>query len=57
MTNEGAKLDLEQCTKTSVAMTSLADEILFIADTWTKRLVEIRVDKLILSSSVTWERS
>ena len=31
--------------KTPVAVTSFADEILFIADTGTKRLVEVRVEK------------
>lgn len=46
MTSKGTKLDLESCVKTPVAMTSLADEILFIADTETMRLVELRVEKV-----------
>ncbi|KAJ7361973.1 hypothetical protein OS493_014624 [Desmophyllum pertusum] len=45
VTNKGTKLDLEPCVKTPVAMTSLADEILFIADTGTRRLVEVRSRK------------
>ena len=31
--------------KTPVAMTSCADEILFIADTENKKLVEVRVER------------
>ena len=46
VTSKGTKLDLEPCVKTPVAMTSLADEILFIADIGTMRLVEIRVEKV-----------
>ena len=46
VTSEGTKLDLEPRVKTPVAMTSLADEILFIADTGTMRLVKIRVGKV-----------
>lgn len=45
VTSKGTKLDLEPCVKTPVAVTSFADEILFIADTGTKRLVEVRVEK------------
>ena len=45
MTNKGTKLDLEPYLKTPVAMTSCADEILFIADTGNKKLVEVRVER------------
>ena len=45
VTSKGTKLDLEPCVKTPVAVTSFAGEILFIADTGTKRLVEVRVEK------------
>ena len=45
VTSKGTKLDLEPCVKTPVAVTSFADEILFIADTGTKKLVEVRVEK------------
>ena len=45
VTSNGTKLDLERSVKTPVAMTSLADEILFLADTGTKRLLEVRVEK------------
>lgn len=45
VTSKGTKLDLEPSVKTPVAMTSLADEILFLADTGTKRLFEARVEK------------
>ena len=45
MTSKGTKLVLEPSVKTPVAMTSLADEILFLADTGTKRLLEVRVEK------------
>ena len=45
VTSKGTKFDLEQCLKTTVAMTSCADEILFIADTGNKKLVEVRVEK------------
>lgn len=45
VTSKGTKLDLEPSVKTPVAMTSLADEILFLADTGTKRLLEVRVEK------------
>ena len=45
VTSKGTKLDLEPSVKTPVAMTSLADEILFLADTETKRLLEVRVEK------------
>ena len=44
MTSKGTKLDLEPSLKTPVAMTSCADEILFIADTGNKKLVEVRVE-------------
>ncbi|KAJ7384305.1 hypothetical protein OS493_022410 [Desmophyllum pertusum] len=50
VTNKGTKLDLEPCVKTPVAMTSLADEIIFIADTGTRRL-----DNVQPSSTVTDE--
>ena len=45
MTNKVTKLDLEPYLKTPVAMTSCADEILFIADTGNKKLVEVRVER------------
>ena len=45
MTSKGTKLDLEPCLKTPVAMTSYADEILFIADTGNNKLVEVRVER------------
>lgn len=45
VTSKGTKLDLEPSVKPPVAMTSLADEILFLADTGTKRLFEVRVRK------------
>ena len=45
MTNKVTKLDLEPYMKTPVAMTSCADEILFIADTGNKKLVEVRVER------------
>ena len=45
VTSKGTKLDLEPCLKTPVAMTSCADEILFIADTENKKLVEVRVER------------
>ena len=44
MTSKGTKLDLEP-PKTPVTMTRCADEILFIADTGNKRLVEVRVER------------
>jgi len=45
VTSKGTKLDLEPSVKTPVAMTNVADEILFLADTGTKRLFEVRVKK------------
>ena len=45
VTSKGTKLDLEPSVKTPVAMTSLADEIIFLADTETRRLFEVRVEK------------
>ena len=45
VTSKGTKLDLEPSVKTPVTKTSLADEILFLADTGTKRLLEVRVEK------------
>ena len=45
VTSKGTKLDLEPSVKTPVATTSLPDEILFLADTGTKRLLEVRVEK------------
>ena len=39
VTSKRTKLDLEPCLKTPVAITSCADEILFIADTRNKKLV------------------
>ena len=45
MTSKGKKLDLEPCLKIPVAMTSCADEILFIADTGKKKLVEVGVER------------
>lgn len=45
-TSKGTKLELQETNvKTPVVMTSLGDEILFIADTGTKKLVEVRVEK------------
>lgn len=43
--SKGTKLDLEPSVKTPVAMTSLAGEILFLNDTGTKRLFQVRVEK------------
>ena len=43
--NKGTLLDLQPAVKTPVAMTSLADEILFIADTGTRKLIEVKVEK------------
>ena len=45
VTRQGTKLDQEPCLKTPVAMTSCADEILFIADTENKKLIEVRVER------------
>ena len=45
VTSKGTKLDLEPSVKTPVAMTSLAGEILFLNDTGTKRLFQVRVEK------------
>lgn len=45
VTSKGTELELETSVKTPVAMTSLGDEILFIADTGTKKLFEVRVEK------------
>ena len=45
MTSKETKLDLEPCLKIPVAMTSCADEILFIADTGKKKLVEVGVER------------
>ena len=45
VTSKRTKLDLEPCLKTPVAITSCADEILFIADTRNKKLVEVRVER------------
>ena len=45
VTSKGTKLDLEPSVKTPVAIKSLPDEILFLADTGTKRLLEVRVEK------------
>ena len=45
VTSKGTKLDMEPSVKTPVAMTSLANEILFLADTGSKRLFEVRVEK------------
>ena len=45
VTSKGTKLDLEPSVKTPVAITSLPDEILFLANTGTKRLLEVRVEK------------
>ena len=45
VTSKGTKLDLEPSVKTPVAITSLPDEIIFLADTGTKRLLEVRVEK------------
>ena len=45
VTSKGTKFDLEPSFKTPVAITSLPDEILFLADTGTKRLLEVRVEK------------
>ena len=45
MGNKGTLLDLRPAVKTPVAMTSLADEILFIADTGTRKLIEVKVEK------------
>ena len=44
-TSKGTELELETSVKTPVAMTSLGDEILFMADTGTKKLFEVRVEK------------
>ena len=45
VTRQGTKLDQEPRLKTPVAMTSCADEILFIGDTENKKLVEVKVER------------
>lgn len=47
VSRKGTLLDLQPAVKTAVVMTSLADEILFIVDTGTKRLVKVRVEKAV----------
>ncbi|KAL9976598.1 hypothetical protein ACROYT_G013919 [Oculina patagonica] len=51
-TRKGTELKLETSVKTLVAMTSLGDEILFIADTGTKKLASALPGSTIQSASV-----